>query len=353
MFGQTFGHGTLRKYVIYFGTLFNNLRLNRYDADGNIVQNMKVPLHYGPREKYLARVDGNPNLDRQVAIQLPRMSFEMTGLTYDPTRKMQTLNKIKAANPNDPNYLMYQYAPVPYNIEFTLSIMVKNAEDGTFIIEQILPYFTPDWTATLNLNPDMGNAGKYDVPVTFDNISSEDQYEGDFTQRRALIWTLTFTMKGWMFGPTKTNGGKIIKEIDVNFRIPSKHQFAREGNPQNSGVTVNVDIKPGVAANGSPINTPIVTYSALVGNTTGIFEPGEVIRYDANNWAYVASANSEVIVYRNATGMFTSNTTITGETSGVTAKVITVEREPTEPVDHLEVSIEDDYGFIIDFTENI
>lgn len=353
MFGQTFGHGTLRKYVIYFGTLFNNIRLNRFDANGNIVQNMKVPLHYGPREKYLARLDGNPNLDRQIAIQLPRMSFEMTGLSYDPTRKLQTLNKIKAVNPNDPNSLLYQYQPVPYNIEFTLSIMVKNAEDGTYIIEQILPYFTPEWTATLNLNPDMGQAGKYDVPVTFDNITSEDQYEGDFTQRRALIWTLTFTMKGWMFGPTKNTGGKIIKEIDVNLRIPPRDITAQEGSTQNSGVAVNIDIKPGLTANGESVNTSVIAYTATLANTSGVFEPGEVVRRDVNNWAYVATSNTTHIVYRNITGTLPANSTITGETSGATAHVASVAQDPAQTVSHLAIDVEDDYGFIIDFTENI
>jgi hypothetical protein len=252
MFGQTFGHGTLRKYVIYFGTLFNNIYLNRYNSAGTLVQNMKVPLNYGPRDKFLARLEGNPDLNRPVAIQLPRMSFEMTNLYYDATRKMQTLNKITAPNPADPNSKIYQYAPVPYNIEFQLSIMVKNAEDGTFIIEQILPYFTPEWTATLNINPDLGL--KYDVPVTLDNITSEDSYGGDFTQRRALIWTLNFSMKGWLFGPTKTTGGKIIKDIDTNIMIPPNGVLLDNANADNTDPVVNINITPGQYANGQAVD---------------------------------------------------------------------------------------------------
>lgn len=251
MFGTTFGHGTLRKYVIYFGTLFNNIYLKRYSAAGAVVQTMKVPLNYGPRDKYLARLDGNPDLDRPIAIQLPRMSFEMTNLYYDPARKLQTLNRITAPNPTDPNSNIYQYSPVPYNIEFTLSIMVKNAEDGTYIVEQILPFFTPEWTATLNLNPDLGL--KYDVPVTLESINSDDQYEGDFTQRRALIWTLTFTMKGWLFGPTKTSGGKIIKEIDLSLTIPPYGQTLETVNTLNSDPAVEIQVTPGQYANGDPV----------------------------------------------------------------------------------------------------
>lgn len=248
MFGTTFGHGTLRKYVIYFGTLFNNIYLKRYTAAGAVAQTMKVPLNYGPREKFLARLEGNPELDRPIAIQLPRMSFEMTNLYYDSSRKMQTLNKITAPNPTDPNSKIYQYAPVPYNIEFQLSIMVKNAEDGTYIVEQILPFFTPEWTATLNLNPDLGL--KYDVPVTLESITSDDQYEGDFTQRRALIWTLTFTMKGWLFGPTKSSGGKIIKEIDLSLAIPPYGETIDSVSTLNSDPLVEIEVTPGQYANG-------------------------------------------------------------------------------------------------------
>lgn len=251
MFGTTFGHSTIRKYVIYFGTLFNNIWLNRYDSSNVLVQNMKVPLHYGPREKFLARLDGNPDLDRPIAIQLPRMSFELTGLFYDASRKQSPLNRLTAQSPTDTGSKLYQYAPVPYNLEFQLSIMVKNAEDGTFIIEQILPYFTPEFTATLNLNPDLGL--KYDVPLIFENITSEDTYEGNFEERRALIWTLTFTMKGWLFGPTK-GGGKIIKEIDVNFRVPPANATAQDGTTTNTVSQINMDIQPGLTANGQPIN---------------------------------------------------------------------------------------------------
>jgi hypothetical protein len=261
MFGTTFGHGTLRKYVIYFGTLFNNIWIKRFDNSNTLVQTFKVPLNYGPREKYLTRAEGNPELNRPIAIQLPRMSFEMTGLYYDPTRKMSSLNRLTVPSAS-PTSLDYQYAPVPYNIEFTLSIMTKNAEDGTYIVEQILPYFTPEWTGTLNLNPEMGL--KYDIPVAIDNITSEDTYEGDFIQRRAIIWTLTFTLKGWLFGPTKS-GGKIINEIDVNINIPSYGFTMSTANSTNTDSTVNINITPGVNA----VSNSAVSYYGDVNNTPG------------------------------------------------------------------------------------
>ena len=201
----TFSHNVLRKYVVLFGTLFNNIYVTRDNSAGQHVETIKVPLSYGPKEKFLARLEGDPTLTNQVAMVLPRMSFEMTNFVYDAERKRNTLNKTWVRGANDAS-ASYQYAPVPYNINFRLSIMVKNAVDGTKIVEQILPYFTPAWTPTVNLIPELGSAGTYDIPIVLNDISCEDTYEGDFIQRRAIIWTLEFTLKGYVFGPTKTAG---------------------------------------------------------------------------------------------------------------------------------------------------
>lgn len=251
MFGITFRHGTLRKYVIYFGTLFNNIYLNRYDANGTLAQNMKVPLNYGPREKFLSRAEGNQNLDRQIAIQLPRMAFELSGMEYDPTRAINKTNKFVIKNGSNPNAVDYQYSPVPYDIHFTLSIMVKNAEDGTFIVEQILPYFTPEWTATLNLNVGINN--KFDVPLILNDVSQQDTYEGDYLNRRALIWTLQFTLKGWFFGPTRSNG-KIIREIDLNFKIPPNNITISDAFTANIFDDENIVITPGMDGSNNALN---------------------------------------------------------------------------------------------------
>ena len=257
MFGQTWQHSTLRKYVILFGTLFNNLHINREDSAGETIQTLKIPLSYGPKEKFLARLEGNPQLDREIAVVLPRMAFEMIDLNYDNDRKMGTINKIVATGSDD-NSVKYMYAPVPYNIQFNLYVMTKNAEDGTRIIEQILPYFTPSWTSTVNILPEMNH--KIDVPLTLNSVTSEDTFEGDFIQRRAIIWTLSFTMKGQLFGPVRDSG--IIKEVDVNITVPPAGVSAQNANPTNSPTSLNIDIRPGLTANGQPTSNAALSVGA-------------------------------------------------------------------------------------------
>lgn len=353
MFAQTFGHGTLRKYVIYFGTLFNNIWVKRFDNDNVNLQTFKVPLNYGPREKFLARLEGNPELDRPIAIQLPRMTFEMTGMYYDPSRKLNALNKIVAPNTGPNGKTPWQYQPVPYNIDFTLSIMVKNVEDGTYIIEQILPYFNPVWTATLNINPDINQ--KYDVPITLDNISSEDTYEGNFENRRAIIWTLTFTMKAYFFGPTYQANGQIIREIDLNFRTPGQGIAIDSSNSTNSTAVLNVDIKPGQDANGNPItyyeNTRLHTYT-IVG-AAGSFIPTEKVSVDSNNYLYVASSNTSVMTARRINGTIANGSVITGQTTGYTATITNIDITPEASVNNLVIAANSDFGFIYDITENL
>lgn len=248
MFGQIWNNNTIRKYVIYFGTLFNDVWVQRDNAAGVVQQTMKVPLNYGPKEKFLARLEGNPNLDRNVAITLPRMAFEIINIAYAPERKVATTQLIRNVDPNDPNKQLYQYSPTPFDIEFSLYIMVKNQEDGTRIVEQILPFFTPTFTATLNINPDMGI--KYDIPVTLNSIAQEDTYEGDFINRRAIIWTLNFTLKGYLFGPTRS--ANVIKEIDLNFKNPAGSVDG--ANPTNTATASLVKVSPGLDSNGDPVN---------------------------------------------------------------------------------------------------
>ena len=245
MFGTTFDHNTLRKYVILFGTVFNNIYITRQNPAGETVQTLKVPLSYGPKEKFLARLEGNPDLDKKIAITVPRISFEMTSFTYDPERKLNTLNRTVKDNKS-------QYQSVPYNITFQMSILVKNAEDGTKIVEQILPYFTPEWTASVHLIPDM-EVDPWDIPIILNDISTEDTYEGNFETRRAIIWTLNFTLKGYLFGPTKRigpgAGGGVIKYVDVNIRPTANVTTA---NTTNTAATETVHVYPGLTANGTP-----------------------------------------------------------------------------------------------------
>ena len=262
MLGHTFYHNTIRRYVILFGTLFNDIHINRVDTGGSVTQTIKVPISYGPKEKMLARLDADPNLNRP-AIVLPRMSFELTDLNYGPTRKLNTIGKIVAANPNDTNAAKYQYTPVPYDLNFILSIAVKNADDGTRILEQILPFFTPNWNSTVDLIPELGI--KLDVPIVLNAVSSEDSYEGDFEARRSIVWTLSFTMKGYIFGPTRpasgSSGGQLIKLANVNFYDTSTYTNIDDA-VGNLDVVESINITPGMLANGSPTSNASLSVSS-------------------------------------------------------------------------------------------
>lgn len=247
MFGRTWSHDTLRKYIIVFGTLFNDIYINRTNTTGEIIQTLKIPLTYGPKDKVLARLEQNPTLDNQVGIVLPRISFEMTSMEYDPTRKLNTLNKLtkQSTTAGTDDEVKYQYQPVPYDMQFEMNILVKNAEDGTRIVEQIVPYFTPDFTVSVNLVPEVD--APRDIPVILNSITHQDSYEGSFEQRRAVIWTLTFTLKGWLYGPTKKS--KLIKYAETTFRLP---EDVATGNTTNTDDTIVVASRPGLTANGTP-----------------------------------------------------------------------------------------------------
>jgi hypothetical protein len=241
MFNSTpFHFDLIRKYIITFGTLFNNIYTTREDKDGNSVSRIRVPLTYGPKEKSLTRVVQDPAVDRPVAVYpLPMMSFEMTGFSYDGSRKLQTINRIAFNDPDDNQLRRYQYNPVPYNIGFKLSIFIKNAEDGTRIVEQILPYFTPDWTVTALLIPEMDI--RHDIPVILNTVNLSDVYEGNFETRRTMIWELDFTLKGYLYGPVKST--KVIKYAITQLY----NNLDRTSSP-----VATIEIQPGLTGNGQP-----------------------------------------------------------------------------------------------------
>ena len=219
MLGQTYYHQTIRKYVVLFGTLFNDLNIEKKDSSGNVTSRQKVPIAYGPKQKFIQRIRQDPNLTRQVVVQLPRMGFEMTSITYDPIRKLNSIGKImnRATATQGAGTMQKMFNPVPYNMDFQLFVFVDNAEDGTQILEQILPFFTPEFNVTINAIPSMGV--KLDVPISFNSASLEDSYDGDLTTRRTMIWTLDFFMKGFLY-PDIKGGGKIVKSVVVDF-----HEF--------------------------------------------------------------------------------------------------------------------------------
>jgi hypothetical protein len=237
MFGRTFYHGTMRKYVVVFGNMFNGIYVQRFNSSNERIQTLKVPIAYGPKEKFLVRLAQDPNLDQDVAVSLPRMGFEMIGINYAANRKLPSTYKHSKVDRNDRTKLTTQYVPVPYDIQFTLSIFVKNADDGTQILEQILPYFQPEWTNNMNLIPEMDLT--YDVPCILNDVNVEDTYEGDFAARRALIWNLNFTMKGYVFGPTSTTG-------------TIRRATAGVGDLDNLTTIEQINTQPALKADGAP-----------------------------------------------------------------------------------------------------
>ncbi len=249
MFGSPFYFGLIRKYVILMGTLLNTVRITRTNSSGEIVSLLRVPITYAPKDKMLARVVQDPGLDAQSAVApLPMISFEMGKMTYDGSRKLNTINKVSVKHATDADKFKYQYNPVPYNIEFKVYIYAKNAEDGTKIVEQILPYFTPDWTTTVNLIPEVGIT--MDIPIVLNNIGYSDNYDGQYQNRRAIIWQLDFVLKGYIYGPVKSSG--IIKFAKGNFYLPTTNTAA-----EGRGITAvaeRVTVQPGLDANGNPIN---------------------------------------------------------------------------------------------------
>lgn len=254
MFGKNFYHALLRKYIVLFGTLFNDIQITREDNSGQPLQTFKIPLSYGPREKFLARVEDDPVLNRPSAVALPRMSFEITGITYDGERKLPTTQKYLHKNVGTGGKLAYQsvYMPVPYKINIELNIMTKEAEDGTRIVEQILPYFTPDWTLTAHLLEDFDNY-PLDIKVKLDDVRQEDTYtDGDFKTRRAIIWTISFTMDIYFFGPSSK--AKIIKISKVNLYTDTN----------DTSVDVRITTQPGLDVNGNPTSDITQTIDPLL-----------------------------------------------------------------------------------------
>ena len=230
MLGTFHYHGLIRKYIAVFGTLFNDISIKRIDSSGVIQSTIKVPLSYGPRQKFLVRITQESNLNRSVAMQLPRIGFEMTSMTYDPERKLNSLNsKIVQRQGN----IGRVYSPVPYNLSFSVNVFVKNAIDGAMIIEQILPAFKPEFTVTINALPTMNI--KIDMPITLQGVSVEDSYEGEFTTRRAIVYTLDFETKVYFYPNIKGTGFgdyseeenlQLIRTAITNFHILSKDQVA-------------------------------------------------------------------------------------------------------------------------------
>jgi hypothetical protein len=347
MLGTHFYNETIRKTIVGFGTLFNNIELQRKDNNGDIKQTMKVPLAYGPREKFLARIESQPDLleNSKSQITLPRMAFEMNGISYDNTRKTNTVTVLKATGANSSS-VKTQYVPVPYNLDFELSIIGKNNDDVIQIVEQILPYFQPTFTLTINMNNEMGD--KKDIPITLNNINIQDDYEGDFIKRRSLVYILNFTAKTYFYGPVSATDG-IIKQVNVDYytnlnastrevryRVePAALQdYNNDGNTFNAATAVNVNSNTITLNNHGFITGDFVQYrdggATAIG---GLTDEGTyyVVKIDDNS-------------FRLATSKLNANqgyyVDITSAGSGTTHKISAI-----NAVDDDLVEADDNFGF--------
>ena len=266
MFGDHFYHETIKRSVSVFGTLFNNISIKR--ADGTL---MKVPLAYGPRQKWIARLQQQAELGLggtpRTAVSLPRMAFEISSIEYDATRKLSKKTQYKKAKSSDPTVMQYQYAPAPYNIGFELSILVKNTDDGLQIIEQIFPYFTPDYTVTIHTVPDMNETR--DIPIILTSISQTDEYEGDFTTRQVLTYALSFTMKNYIYGPVLDS--EIIRTVKARTYIESG--VGKVLSPNTAGRVIEQIVTPN-----PPDVDPDATFT--YNETTNFFDQPEITYAD-------------------------------------------------------------------------
>ena len=347
MFGQEFYHGTMRRYVIIFGTLFNEIIISRDNNSGVQKKRFTVPISYGPMQKFLAMIQSNPNLNQPQAITLPRMSFEITNVSYDPERRLTALVRNTRTIPTNDSALYQNYAPAPYNIDFTLTIMSKYSEDGTKILEQILPYFKPEWTTSVKLVDDIPDY--YDVPTILTSVSSEEVYEGSFQERQVSMWTLTFTMKGYFFGPVTTK--KIIKFANTSI-------FTDLANGQYSTTpSERIRVYPGLLANGDPANytseqtiQATATASISGGSLSSITIVNSGLGY---NGATVTVSNPDTgsntaTAVANVQSHYIQDIIITSGGSGYTsAPTITISSPDDVSIDYANVNISDDWDYVV------
>jgi len=238
---NVFYHGLIRKCIVGFGTLFSDIYIDRKSGDsvtGTTLQRLQIPLAYAPKEKWIVRLDSDPNLENHTYVTLPRMSFEITGYSYDAARKTNRMQKIICGDGT--SSLTYMYSPVPYNIDISLYVLTKTQEDAMQIIEQILPTFTPEYTLTINAVPDMNV--KQDVPVILNSITVQDDYDGDFQTRRFVTHTLTFTLKTNLYGAIQSQGS--IEQVTTNIGVQEiggdERVYVVEGD-STTGLVTNED----------------------------------------------------------------------------------------------------------------
>ena len=252
MLGHIFFHDLIRKYVVTFGTLFNDIKLRRTNRLGAVVQTIEVPLTYGPRDKFVTRLQQDPDLSAQTGLTLPRISFEIVRMGFDPSRQLPATNKI--IHDGQANKVKRVFTQVPYDIQFALNVYSMTNEDGVRIVEQILPFFVPQFAPTVQLldEPEM----KMDIPIILNGITTQDLYDGSFEQRRVLVHTMDFLMKAYMIGPVVEK--PLILFANTNFRIDG---FNSAIGTSNNDVEA-FRFRPGQFANGLPTSNGALSVAA-------------------------------------------------------------------------------------------
>ena len=315
----TFYNRTIRKIVVAFGTVFNDIYLVRYTKDGlTAKETIKVPLNWGAKEKYLTRLTADPTLTKSIATTVPRISFEMTGMSYDSSRKLPTT--VRNFSANNATTVNAQYVPVPYNFDFSLSIYVRNTEDGTQILEQILPFFTPDFSVTVDFIPLMDP--KYDMPIILNSVSNEVDYEGDMMATRLIIWNLEFTAKSHIWPPVKT--GKVINAANTNLYIQPNSLLEQQ---------VFVDFANGV----------------------GRFSDSETIRVTDRDVhgtvSYFSNVNNGILIVQSLNDYLVVGDVVRGDFTGATFTIKTADKTPlksttiTTKPKPLTAEPDDEFGF--------
>jgi hypothetical protein len=314
-----FYNRTIRKIVVAFGTVFNDIYVVRYTKDGvTAKETIKVPLNWGAKEKYVTRITSDPSLTKSIATTLPRISFDMTGMSYDSSRKLPTT--VRNFSANNPTTVKTQFVPVPYNFDFSLSIYVRNTEDGTQILEQILPFFTPDFSVTVDFIPSM--EPKYDMPIILNSVSNEVDYEGDMMDTRMIIWNLEFTAKGHIWPPVKT--GKVITSANTNIFTQPNSLLEQQ---------VYVDFANGV----------------------GRFSDSETLRVDGKDVygtvAYFSNVSNGILVVQSLNDYLEVGDVVRGDLTGATFTIKTADKTPllltkiTTKPKPLNADPDDEFGF--------
>ena len=295
MLGDYYYHSIIRKTLVSFGTLFNQIYIRHQDANDGSVGEMKVPLAYGPSQKFLARLEQNPDLNRAVQITLPRMSFEMNGITYDPTRKVSVTQTFKAIDDN--NTVKKVFMPVPYNIGFELNIMCKLNDDALQILEQILPFFQPSFNVTIELVDSIGESK--DVPIVLDSMNFTDDYEGDYSTRRALIYTLQFTAKSYLFGPIAESTDGLIRKVQVDYYGGTDPATSRREMRYRATPRAQKDYDKDADTTGATITENMnLTETAVSVNDTSAFSTGNRIISDSEIMKITKKTSNSITVRR-------------------------------------------------------